>query len=102
MARGKFVFGFIMGALAGVAAKIIYDNKDEVCEILSEKAKLAKEELTNLVDFASDKVSDIGQEIGKKAAEYADYAKEQLQEIKDNLKDDVYTFPTNDTNDIGE
>jgi gas vesicle protein len=92
-----------MGVMAGVAAKIIYDNKEEVTEILKDKAKCAKEELTNLVDYASDKVSDIGEEIGKKASEYADYAKEQLQEIKENLKDDdVYTFPANSTDDTGK
>lgn len=103
MSRGKFVCGFIMGVMAGVAAKIIYDNKEEVTEILKDKAKCAKEELTNLVDYASEKVSDIGDEIGKKATEYADYAKEQLKEIKDNLNDDdVYTFPANNANDASE
>jgi len=102
MSSGKFVCGFIMGAIAGVAAKIIYDNKEEVAQILREKAQYAKEEITNLVDYASDKVSDIGEEISKKATEYADYAKEQLQEIKDTLKEDVYTFPANNATDVSE
>ncbi|MFA0815676.1 MAG: YtxH domain-containing protein [Anaerofustis sp.] len=93
MARGKFVFGFLMGAIAGVAAKIIYDNKDEVTEILKQKAEDAREGITNFVDYASDRISDFGEEVGKKATEYSEYAKEQLQELKETLNDETYTFP---------
>ena len=101
MARGKFVFGFLMGAIAGVAAKIIYDNKDEVTEIIKETAENAKEGITNFVDYASDKISDLGDEVSKKASEYTEYAKEQLQELKDTLNDDTYTFP-NEQDEITE
>ena len=96
MARGKFVFGFLLGAIAGVAAKIIYDNKDEVTEILKDQAENAKEGITNFVDFAADKISDFGEEISKKATEYSEYAKEQLNELKDTLNDESYTFPNED------
>ena len=93
MARGKFVFGFFMGAIAGVAAKIIYDNKDEVSEILKTQAENAKEGITNFVDYASDKISDLGEEVSKRATEYTEYAKEQLHELKETLNDEAYTFP---------
>ncbi len=40
-----------------------------------------------------DRISDFGEEVGKKATEYSEYAKEQLQELKETLNDETYTFP---------
>jgi hypothetical protein len=42
MANNKFMFGFVMGALAAVAAKKLYDNREEVCEVLKEKTQAQK------------------------------------------------------------
>jgi gas vesicle protein len=40
------------------------------------------------VDYASGKITNFGSEVSKKAMEYADMAKEQLQEIKETINDE--------------
>lgn len=89
MAKGRFFFGFILGAAAAVAAKYVYENKEEVQELLKEKSQVAFEEAIDFVDFASDKINTISEEVGKKAADYADYAKGQLEEIKETLNENI-------------
>ncbi len=91
MSKGKFIFGFALGVAAGIAAKYLYDNQETVCTVVNEKVKIAKEELHDFVDFASDKVATAGRKVSKKASEYADMADEQLQEFKDAFKEANYT-----------
>ncbi len=85
MSKGKFITGFGLGIAAGLAAKYLLENKDEVILVAKEKASAARNEFGNFLDYASDKVNDIGDEVSKKAGEYADYAKEQFQGIKESL-----------------
>ncbi len=85
MSKGNFVTGFLLGIAAGVAAKYISDNKEEVTAAAKEKIDGVMLGVGDFVDYASDKFGTISNEVSKKANEYADKAKEQFQEIKETL-----------------
>ncbi|MDR2519579.1 MAG: hypothetical protein LBC69_00745 [Eubacteriaceae bacterium] len=86
MSREKFAFGFFMGVLAGVAAKILYDNREEVYVVIGDKAKEASENINDFVGYAQDRVQEVSESVAKKANDYIGLAKEQINEIKANLK----------------
>ena len=70
--KGKFITGFGLGIAAGIAAKLIYDNKDN----LSELCTGARDEVNSFVDHASEK-----------AGEYTKYATEQFSDLKTKVKE---------------
>lgn len=88
MSKGNFLLGLVVGIAAGAAAKYLYDNKEEAYVLVTDKAKVAKEEISDFVEYASERIQNIGQEVSKKAGKYVEQAKEQFNEFKTEIKDD--------------
>jgi len=86
MSRERFVSGFFLGVLAGVAAKLLYDNREEVYVVINDKASQARDDINDFVGYASDRVQNVSESVGKKANDYIGLARDQINEIKANLK----------------
>lgn len=79
MAKGRFTFGFLIGAMAGLAAKVVYDNREEVYVLVSDKAKEAGEGISDFVGYASERIQSVSEGVQKKATEI-------ISEIKSNIQ----------------
>lgn len=86
MSKGAFFIGLALGVVAGVAGKIAYDNRELVIEVALDSARTAKEGITNLAQYASEKVEDITSEISRKASEFADQTDEQFEELEESIE----------------
>ena len=84
--KGKFLLGFLVGAAAGVAAKLLYDNKEEVYVFVGDKAKVAKEEISDFVEYASDRIQVVGEGVEKKTNEFIGIAKDKISGLKASIK----------------
>ena len=84
--NGKFFLGFVIGAAAGLAAKLLYDNKEEVYVFVGDKAKVAKEEISDFVEYASDRMQVVGEGVEKKTSEIFGIAKEKISGLKASIK----------------
>jgi len=89
MKRGRFLLGFAFGAAAGAAAKLLYENREEVYILVTDTAKIAKDEINDFVGYASERFSDVSEDVAKKASEYIDIAKEQIHDLKESIKADL-------------
>ena len=87
--KGKFLLGFLVGAAAGVAAKLLYDNKEEVYVFVGDKAKVAKEEISDFVEYASDRIQVAGEGVEKKTNEIIGIVKDKISELKASNKDEA-------------
>jgi gas vesicle protein len=85
MNQRRFAYGFLIGIAAGVTAKILYDNRKEVYVVITDKAKEAKEDINDFVEYASDRVQNAKEEVSKKASDYIEMAKEQINDMKASL-----------------
>ena len=45
MSSGKFLAGLTIGVIAGIAAKYVYDNKEEIMDIALDNYYIAKDEI---------------------------------------------------------
>ncbi len=86
--KGNFGAGLILGIAAGVAAKYLVDNKENVKEVVSQTTVKFKDGVTDFADYAGEKLTSVGEEVTKAANEYIDYAKGQFNEIKNTLTSD--------------
>ncbi|MCL1914264.1 MAG: hypothetical protein FWG10_10415 [Eubacteriaceae bacterium] len=89
MKKGRFLLGFAFGAAAGAAAKLLYENREEVYILVTDTAKIAKDEINDFVGYASERFSDVGEDVAKKASKYIDIAKEQIHDLKENIIADL-------------
>ncbi len=90
MAKGKFLFGFALGIGAALAGKYLYENRDTVIKVVSEKSENIKDEVNDFVDYASEKAGKVAKEVAKFANEYGEYAKEQYSEFKNAMGGDFF------------
>lgn len=85
--KTSFVLGVGVGVLAAVAAKIAYDNKEEIMEAAEGGYSLAKDELNSFVDYSMEKLEGLSTKIVEKAEEYKGFASEQLDQFKSIVKE---------------
>ena len=71
MANGKFLGGVIVGIAAGVAAKFVYDNKEEIVDIAVDNYYAAKDQAVTIVEHSKEK-----------AASAKEYAMDQYNDLK--------------------
>ena len=74
MANEKFLGGVVVGIVAGIAAKFVYDNKEEIADIAVDNYYSAKDQAVTIVEHSKDK-----------AASAKEYAKDQVGGIKERI-----------------
>ncbi len=96
MSKGSFLFGLGLGIAAGIAAKVVYDNKEEIMDYALDAYYIAKDEVNTFVDHAMEKAGELGEGFTNKANEYKEYTASQLEELKSMIneakeEDDIIT-----------
>ena len=89
MGNGKFIAGLFVGAAIGVAGKILYDNREEVLETLIEQSEIARYELANMVEYASERVSQFSDKSACTCDDCMDEVAEEVAEIAEDVKDAI-------------
>lgn len=98
MAKDKFVLGLGLGILAGIAGKIIYDNRDDIAAMIQEKSAAAADDLSTFANYAGEKVEaytkvvkntaqDLSEKTMKKAKEVKHKAQKQYEDLKKVFQD---------------
>ena len=82
--NGSFLGGLVVGILAGIGAKVVMDNKEEIIEFAIEKVGEAKQEIAEFVDYAQMKMELAKMEI----EDEFDELKEELEELYEDLSED--------------
>ncbi len=83
MSDSKFISGVIIGAIAGIAGKIVYDNREEVLDYVIDSYYIAKDEVCTFAQHCSEKAKEVKDEIDEIKEEYSEFAKDQLDDMKD-------------------
>lgn len=83
MSDSKFISGVIVGAIAGIAGKIVYDNKEEVLDYLVDSYYIAKDEMCTFAQHCTQKAREAKEEIDEIKEEFSEFAEEQFNEMEE-------------------
>ena len=83
MSSGKFLAGLTIGVIAGIAAKYVYDNKEEIMDIALDNYYIAKDEICTFAQHSLEKAEKLSKQ-AKESAELAiDAAKDKIDAVSD-------------------
>ena len=83
MSDSKFVSGVIIGAIAGIAGKIVYDNKEEVLDYVVDSYYIAKDEICTFAHHLTQRAKQAKEEIDEIKEEFNEFANEQFDEMEE-------------------